>query len=51
VLPQVVFDHERNNGTYKAVRYDGIIPLLLEAIKELKDKVDDLENRLQSDGN
>lgn len=51
VLPEVVFDHERNNGTYKAVRYDNVIPLLLEAIKELKGKVDDLENRLASSGN
>lgn len=51
VLPEVVFDHERNNGTYKAVRYDNVIPLLLEAIKELKGKVDDLENRLNSSGN
>jgi len=51
VLPEVVFDHERNNGTYKAVRYDNIIPLLIEAIKELKGKVDDLETRLSGDGN
>ena len=51
VLPEVVFDHERNNETYKAVRYDNVIPLLLEAIKELKGKVDDLENRLNSNGN
>ena len=51
VLPEVVFDHERNNGTYKAVRYDNIIPLLIEAIKELKGKVNDLENRLGGDGN
>ena len=50
VLPEVVFDHERNNGTYKAVRYDNIIPLLIEAIKELKGKVDDLETRLSGDG-
>ena len=49
VLPEVVFNHEINNETYKAVRYDNIIPLLLEAIKELKGKVDDLETRL-SDG-
>ena len=50
VLPEVVYDHQRNNGTYKAVRYEGIIPLLIEAIKELKDKVDELENRLDSSG-
>ncbi len=46
VLPEVVFDHEVDNETYKAVRYDNIIPLLLEAIKELKVKVDDLESQL-----
>lgn len=51
VLPEVVFDHERNNGTYKAVRYDNVIPLLIEAIKELKGKVNDLENRLSGSGN
>lgn len=51
VLPEVVFEHERNNGTYKAVRYDNIIPLLIEAIKELKGKVNDLENRLSGNGN
>lgn len=51
VLPEVVFDHERNNGTYKAVRYDNIIPLLIEAIKELKGKVNDLESRLNNNGN
>lgn len=51
VLPEVVFDHERGNGTYKAVRYDNVIPLLIEAIKELKGKVNDLENRLSGSGN
>lgn len=50
VLPEVVYDHQRNNGTYKAVRYEGIVPLLIEAIKELKDKVDELESRLDSSG-
>ena len=48
VLPGVVFDHERDGGTYKAVRYDQIIPLLIEGIKELKDKVNDLEDQLKS---
>lgn len=50
VLPEVVFDHERSDGTYKAVRYDNIIPLLLEGIKELKNKIDDLEHRLKDSG-
>ena len=48
VLPNVVFDHERNGGTYKAVRYDQLIPLLIESIKELSDKVNDLEDQLKS---
>lgn len=48
ILPGVVFDHERDGGTYKAVRYDQLIPLLVESIKELKEKVNDLENQLNS---
>jgi hypothetical protein len=48
ILPNVVFDHEREGGTYKAVRYDQIIPLLIEGIKELKEKVNDLEDQLKS---
>ena len=48
VLPGVVYDHERNGETYKAVRYDQIIPLLIESIKELKEKVNDLEGKLNS---
>ena len=48
ILPGVVFDHERNGETYKAVRYDQLIPLLIEGIKELKEKVNDLENQLNS---
>lgn len=46
VLPEVVYDIQKNDGVYKGVNYDGLIPLLLEAIKELKEKVEDLESRL-----
>jgi hypothetical protein len=41
VLPEVVA--ERKDGT-KAVRYEKIIPLLIEAIKELSDEVERLKN-------
>jgi hypothetical protein len=40
VLPLAVA--ERDNG-YKAVRYEKLIPLLIESIKELSEKVKQLE--------
>ena len=43
VLPEAVA--ERDNG-YLAVDYHKIIPLLVEAIKELSQKVSDLEDKL-----
>jgi hypothetical protein len=42
VLPEVVATRE--DGT-KAVKYDRIIPLLIEAIKELKAEVNQLKNK------
>ena len=42
VLPYAVID--RDNG-YKAVNYEKIVPLLIEAIKELSSKIDRLENK------
>ena len=44
-LPGVVTTRE--NG-YKAVRYEKLVPLLIEAIKELSDKVSDLEDKLNN---
>jgi hypothetical protein len=42
ILPQIVTN--RDNG-YKAVQYEKIIPLLIEAIKELSARVNILENK------
>jgi hypothetical protein len=42
VLPEVV--SVRDNG-YMAVRYEKLVPLLIEAIKELQAKVEELEKR------
>ena len=43
VLPEVVTT--RDNG-YLAVHYDKIVPLLIEAVKELSGKVDELQQKL-----
>ena len=43
ILPQVVTT--RLDGT-KAVRYEKLIPLLIEAIKDLEIKVKDIETKL-----
>ena len=42
ILPEVVTT--RDSG-YKAVKYEKLVPLLIEAIKELTDKVNKLENK------
>ena len=43
VLPEAVT--EREDG-YLAVDYQGLIPLLIEAIRTLSEKVDSLEQKL-----
>ena len=42
VIPQAVIDRETG---YKAVNYEKIVPLLIEAIKELSAKIERLENK------
>ena len=42
VLPEIV--NTRENGS-KAVKYDKIVALLIEGIKELKDEVEELKNK------
>jgi len=46
VLPEIVTDSAVGEG-YKTVWYEKLTPLLIEAVKELTDKVDDLEERLK----
>ena len=41
VLPEVV--HARDNG-YKAVKYEKIVPLLIQAIKEQQQQIEELKN-------
>lgn len=49
ILPEVIFDAPINANhkglDYKTVQYDKLVPLLIEAIKELTIKVQQLENR------
>ena len=45
VIPEIVTT--RDNG-YMAVKYEKMVPLLIEAIKELTNKVKDLEDQLKN---
>ena len=50
VLPDLVYDktgiREKEDGTYyKSIQMSGVIPVLIEAVKELSAKVEALENK------
>ena len=45
VLPEIVAT--RDNG-YKAVRYEKIVPLLIEAIKEQQKQIDSLQEQINN---
>jgi hypothetical protein len=45
ILPEIVTT--RDSG-YKGVKYEKLVPLLIEAIKELNDKVNNLEEQLKN---
>ena len=47
VLPEIIADSVVGTG-YKTVMYEKITPLLIEAIKELSDKVDAIETKLKN---
>jgi hypothetical protein len=44
VLPEVVYTANKQSRT-KAVRYGNIVPLLIEAIKELQAQVEELKEK------
>jgi len=44
IFPEIV--DNRENG-YKAVKYDRLVAVLIEAVKELNDKVKELENKIK----
>jgi len=45
ILPEIVTT--RDNG-YKAVKYEKIVPLLIQCIKELKSEIDELKSKTQN---
>ena len=47
VLPEVVATREDG---FKAVRYEKMVPLLIEAIKDQQEQIKDLQSRLDEAG-
>jgi hypothetical protein len=47
VSEKAIFNNAGDDTLYKTVNYDQLIPVLIEAVKELNHKVEDLENELK----
>jgi hypothetical protein len=47
VLPEIVYEIEKNKEKYKAVNYNGLVALLIESVKELSVKINDLQNEIE----
>ena len=45
IMPEVVTDRD---DEYKAVKYDKLVPLLIESIKELSSQVEELKSQLKN---
>ena len=45
VIPEIVKDYDglKGSGTFKAVDYNKLVPVLIESIKELKSEIDELK--------
>jgi len=46
VCPDIVYQVNDGNGTHLAIQYNGLVALLIEAVKSLDDQVQSLERRM-----
>lgn len=45
VMPEIVYEYETEGEKFKTVAYDKLIPVLIEAIKELKSEIEVLKKK------
>ena len=51
VLPEIVFDapiNKNKDTDYKTLKYDRMVPLLVEAIKEQQQQIEELKSLIKS---